>query len=30
MGAATLNIVIEQGATFELTATWTDGGTLLT
>jgi hypothetical protein len=26
MGAATLNIVIEQGATFELSATWTDGG----
>jgi hypothetical protein len=26
MGAATLNIIIEQGATFELTATWTDGG----
>jgi|SRR6056297_178303 len=26
MGAATHNIVIEQGATFELTATWTDGG----
>lgn len=27
MGAVTHNIVIEQGATFELTATWTDGGT---
>jgi hypothetical protein len=26
MGAATHNIVIEQGATFELTATWTDEG----
>jgi hypothetical protein len=26
MGAATLNIIIEQGATFDLTATWTDGG----